>query len=401
MTWSALSFDSTTGLIADAVELTSFSWSVSVGDCTLATTRDKGTGEGEVGGLRLPWAAVPGSTPEEQHDSLAMYRRGLALLWDGAPVVAGLVGERSGTREDVSLSLVSPLEMLSHRYAVREGAFGTGEASGEDGAVGPVTTDSVRLTGLSYRAIVCELVRLACSKPGGALPIDLPYLGERGTHERTYDGFNVANGDVRTLVENVCDLSGGPDICLRPYVTADGMHLRWELVAGSDAEPHIGDSPVTPVLTCHPGGGTAQGLEWAELAPAMRVYATGAGQDKAMLCHLSEDLSLCQGLDPWPLLERRVSGSSDWATADLVRGHADSALAALRSPQVQLRCRAHASAVPPGTVWPGQRVLLDLEGMPAWPDGRYALRLMEMSGDEGDVVTLTFDQMPDPWEGVA
>ena len=84
-----------------------------------------------------------------------------------------------------------------------------------------------------------------------------------------------------------------------------------------------------------------------------------------------------------------------------MRGHADSALAACRSPQVQLRCRAHASAVPPGTVWPGQRVLLDLEGMPAWPDGRYALRLMEMSGDEGDVVTLTFDQMPDPWEGVA
>ena len=45
--------------------------------------------------------------------------------------------------------------------------------------------------------------------------------------------------------------------------------------------------------------------------------------------------------------------------------------------------------------------LLDLDGSPIWPDGRYALRVMEMSGDEGSKVKVTFDQAVDPWEGVA
>jgi hypothetical protein len=262
-----------------------------------------------------------------------------------------------------------------------------------------VTTDSIHWSGESLRSIVCRLGRLACSKPGGALPIDWAYLGESGGHRRTYDGFNVANNDIEKLITDVTNVMGGPDVQLRPYL-ADSQHLRWRLVAGSDSEPYLGDAPVTPTLTSFPGGGTAQALSWAELAPAMRVYATGAGQDEAMLCHLSEDLALCQRRDPWPLVEARVSGSSDWATQDLVTSHADAALAAMRLPQVQFQCEVDAAAGPvvPGVVWPGQRVALDLDGSPMWPDGRYRLRLMEMRGDQTSRVRLTFDQMPDPWE---
>ena len=207
---------------------------------------------------------------------------------------------------------------------------------------------------------------------------------------------------MRKLVTDICNVEGGPDIQFRPYL-ADSRHLRWRMEAGSDSEPYLGDAPVVPVLTCFPGGGTAQSLAWAELAPAMRVYATGAGQDQATLCHLSEDLSLCQRRDPWPLVESRTSGSSDWGTADLVRAHADAALAASRLPMVQWQCEVDAVSGPvvPGQLWPGQRVLLDLDGSPIWPDGRYALRVMEMSGDEGSKVKVTFDQAVDPWEGVA
>lgn len=408
--WSAYLFDAMTGLLAEQVDLPSFSWTLSVGDCSLSTTRDKGTGEGDASGLRLPWAAVPGRTAAERHEAIAMWRRGICLMWDGAPVVAGVIGPKSGTARDVSIDLLSPLEVLAHRYAVREGAFGTGTTTVEEGSgkdktettVSSVTTDSIHWSGESLRAIVCQLGRLACSKPGGALPIDWPYVGEAGGHERTYDGFNVANSDVKKLVTDICNVQGGPDVQFRPYL-ADSRHLRWRMEAGSDSEPYLGDAPVVPVLTCFPGGGTAQDLSWAELAPAMRVYATGAGQDEATLCHLSEDLSLCQRRDPWPLVESRVSGSSDWGTADLVRAHADAALSASRLPMVQWQCEVDAVSGPvvPGALWPGQRVLLDLDGSPIWPDGRYALRVMEMSGDEGSRVKLTFDQAVDPWEGVA
>jgi hypothetical protein len=407
MSWSACLFDSMTGLLAEQVDLPSFSWALTVGDCSLSTTRDKGAGEGDASGLRLPWAAVPGRTAAERHGAIAMWRRGMCLMWDGAPVVAGLIGPKGGTAEDVSIDLLSPLEVLAHRYAVREGAFGTGTTTVEEGerkgqAVSSVTTDSIHWSGESLRSIACRLGALACSKPGGALPIDWPWLGEAGGHERTYDGFNVANSDIKTLITNLCSVEGGPDVQLRPYL-ADSRHIRWRMEAGSDPEPYLGDAPVVPVLTCFPGGGTAQGLSWAELAPAMRVYATGAGQDQATLCHLSEDLSLCRRRDPWPLVESRASGSSDWGTAGLVRSHADAALAASRLPMVQWQCEVDATSGPvvPGRLWPGQRVLLDLDGSPIWPDGRYALRVMEMAGDEGSTVKLTFDQTVDPWEGVA
>ena len=136
--WSAYLFDSMTGLLAEQIDLPSFSWTLSVGDCSLSTTRDKGTGEGDASGLRLPWPAVPGSTAAERHEAIAMWRRGIVLMWGGAPVVAGVIGPKSGTAQDVSIDLLSPLEVLAHRYAVREGTFGTGTTT-----VTSVTTDSI------------------------------------------------------------------------------------------------------------------------------------------------------------------------------------------------------------------------------------------------------------------
>jgi hypothetical protein len=124
-------------------------------------------------------------------------------MWDGAPVVAGLIGPKGGTAEDVSIDLLSPLEVLAHRYAVREGAFGTGTTTVEEGeqeGPGRLLRDHRLhpLVGESLRSIACRLGALACSKPGGALPIDWPWLGEAGGHERTYDGFNVANTTSRS-----------------------------------------------------------------------------------------------------------------------------------------------------------------------------------------------------------
>jgi hypothetical protein len=103
-------------------------------------------------------------------------------------------------------------------------------------------------------------------------------------------------------------------------------------------------------------------------------------------------------------VESRVSGSSDWGTAGLVRAHADAALAASRLPMVQWQCEVDATSGPvvPGRLWPGQRVLLDLDGSPMWPDGRLrAARDGDGRATRGSRVKLTFDQMPDPWEGVA
>ena len=61
--WRAYLADTMTGLIDSPLDLPSFSWSMSIGDFALTTTRGKDVGEGEASGIRVPWDAVPGSTP--------------------------------------------------------------------------------------------------------------------------------------------------------------------------------------------------------------------------------------------------------------------------------------------------------------------------------------------------
>lgn len=393
MGWSCALLDTVTGLLAEPVDVPSLSWSLTVSGASLRTTPDEeGLVEtGSASGLRLPWGAVPGATREARARAVAPYRRGLVLSMDGRPVVAGVIGDRSDTWADTGFDLLAPLDLLASRYVVREGAFGAGPGSTTEGAVA--------LSGLSARAAVCEAVRLCTSaKPGGALPIDLPYLGEEGSSSLSLEGWDVANLSCLQVVSDFASADGGPDVQLRPYL-ADGSHLRWRLVAGSDAEPMLAGPTPGHALTWRPGGGTADSVEVGWGAPVMRVYGTGAGQDRGTLCALAEDLALVQTRDPMPLVEAALSDTS-WPDAATVRAHA---MAAVSRPTCQITATVSATdpahTVRPGLAWPGEPVRLWLEGYPSLPDGAYDLRIMEMSGDLGDSVRVTFDAVPSPWEG--
>lgn len=384
--------DTMTGLVGEPIDMPALRWTVTVSDSSMETARDKGTGDSTATGLHVPWSAVPAATPEGREEALAAFRRSVLLAWDdgGAlvPLAVGAIGSRTDSWEDTSFDLVSPMGMLSSRYVVREGAFGS--------AAGSVTTDSIRWAGRSLRSVASEAVSLAMAKPGGSLPIDLPHLGEGGGHQRTYDGFNVQNLAASDVLAKIANVQGGPDVQLRPYM-ADATHYRLRLEAGSDSEPCLGQGGLVPTLTCFAGGGTAQGLRVAHRGPTMRVYATGAGEDRAMLCHLSEDLSLVSRPDPWPLVEAAATFSDD-ESADLLSRHADARLEAASMPLCQLSCRARlGEAVRVGETWPGMLVDLDLRDHPALPDGTYRLRLMEMSGDLSGMATLTFDPITNPW----
>lgn len=396
MAWHCHLFDTITGQLAQPIDVPNVSWSVSVSDSSLSTTRDKGTGEGELNSLTLPWSAIPGADKYEKHNAVASWRRGLVMDWDGVPVVAGLIGERTDSWLDTSFSLVSIPTLLGSRYIVNEGTFGNGG--------GGKTTSKVSFKGLSYRAIACGLVQVATQyKPGGTLPIVLPYLGERGSHERNYTGYNVANNDCAKLLKELANCQGGPDIQFRPEFTAEG-NVQWSLLAGSDAEPlFLGTSPV-PVLTAHPGGGTAESVKVAHQGAVHRVYQTGAGTDEATLCYLAEDLEMCERADPYPLMET-TNNESDDERLDLVKSHAAARLELLGFPVCQVTCTVdagdHRNPVRPGLVWPGEPVALDIYDHPALPDGRHYLRLMEMKGDLGNTLTLTFDVMADPLESTS
>ena len=217
--WVFFLYDTTTGLLAQQIDVPAFTWSMSVSDASFSTSKDKGVGEDDLSGLELPWGQIPGVDAAARASALMPYKRGIVAFWHsqaddpnnpGRPILAGALGVRRSTQQDVSMPFVSILGLLEDRYLVHEGRFGKGP--------GNSSPDEFRWVNLSYRALACETIRQCTeTKPGGTLPIDLPYVGEHGTHqlpevsgdeedkpesgEKTVKKVNKSDGWVQTTVE--------------------------------------------------------------------------------------------------------------------------------------------------------------------------------------------------------
>ena len=397
--WRVYTGDTRDGLIDAPLDIPSFSWEMDIGDCSLSTTADKGMASDAVQSITVPWAALHcAPDPVSRAAALAPGRRFVLVCWDdgsdpsspGVPWLWGAVGQRTDTWLDTSFSLDSVMGLLSSRIAVRENVFGR--------AAGGTTQDDIVLEGMSYRGIAAYLLRLCtASKPGGALPLTIQYLGEGGTRQKTYHGYNVMNTSCAALLKNLSNLEAGPDMTFRPYLP-DHNHVRMRFVAGSDADRYLAQDGQHTLQT-YPGGGTLQDVSIVHAGPVMRVYGSGAGQNEAQLCAFAEDLSLVnRAADPWPLVEAAYSGADDDALAPL-QSHTDAYLEASRRPILQVTGDVDFAdpGVPrPGEWWPGEVVVWRVEGFPSLPDGEYPMRIMKMSGDQTTRVSLTFDVMQDP-----
>ena len=410
--WSCHLFDTVTGLLGEPIDIPAFTWSMDVNICTLNTTREKRFADGSLTGLTLPWSAVPGASMDAKLRALASYRRSLLVSWreqDGTelPVIAGAIGERKDSRADTTFDILSPYEFLDRRVLVREGAFGAVRTTAENDQQQVVdvhaTQDTIHYQGLSQRAIACDVIRRCTEgKPGGKLPIDLPYLGETAVHTgsdgspnqnywRDYHGFNVANNSCKAILLDLAKTSYGPDMTFRPYMS-DETHVRYRFVAGSDWEPYLHQDGIVPTLTCYRDGGTLQDASMDHEGPTMRIFGTGNGSDESMQCHLAQDLSLVQQRDPWPLMELARADTN--LTARSVGPVYDGMLAQKARPIMQLSgtmTPGVMGAPRMGTIWPGEVVDVDMHDFPGVPDGTYPMRIMQMSGDASKQVKLLFD----------
>lgn len=399
MSWRAYVFDTMTGLIRCPIDLPSFSWTVSVSDSTLSTTRDKGVGEQEATGLRLPWGAIPATTAAGRSDLLCPDKRSIMLCWStsadmsdiGVPVVGGVITPRTDTASDTSFTLESPLGLLSSRYIIDEDKYG---ANG-------LATDVLRPRGLSYRGLACwNGQRATGAKAAGQLPIDWSYSGEAGGSDRDYHAYDIQNLDYKSFLDRLTNLLGGPDCQFRPYL-ADSQHFRWRFLAGANGNPLL--SGPTRRMSYHPMGGSIENLEVTHTGPVHRVYVTGAGTGAKMKAAMAEDYTLLRRGDPWPLREMAVS-DNDVNDVNQLKSYAKAKLSANGRPLMQIKgdvfgrdTDANGTPMnPPGSFWPGQPFQLAIDGFPTIPDNVYSTRLMEVSGDETDRMTLTFDIMHDP-----
>lgn len=385
--WSSYICDTISGLMITPIDLQSFSWHMSVSDSSLSTNTKRNIGEDGLSQISLPWASVPSNTPEGRNSILYPMKRSIVLMWDNTPVIFGTIGYRVDSEDCTDFSLLSIQDILSSRYLVRENVFGK--------SYGGTTNDTISYNNMSLRGIAADIIwKCTREKPSGGLPIDTQYDGEAGNHQRTYYGYNVSNNAADKLLNEITNVQDGIEMRFVPYKKGNNIRLRFE--AGTDGEHELVNSNAKRTLTWFSNGrGLIEELKVSNIGPSMRVYGTGAGQDDSTLCHLAQDLSLCQTRDPWPIIESVVSDTS-WDNIDLLRRHSEGTLESSKYPLCQMKGSVHINDFEDqfmGMVWPGDLIDIDIRDHPSLPDGIYTTRILRMEGDSTDKVSLTFSVM--------
>lgn len=385
--WNSYICDTISGLMITPIEIQNFSWHMSVSDSSLSTDTRRNVGENGLSQISLPWASVPSNTPEERNSILYPMKRSIVLMWDDTPVIFGTIGYRVDSEDCTDFSLLSIQDILSSRYLVRENVFGK--------SYGGTTNDTISYNNMSLRGIAADIIRKCTrEKPSGGLPIDTQYDGEAGNHQRTYYGYNVSNNAADKLLNEITNVQDGIEMRFVPYKKENNIRLRFE--AGTDSEHELVNSNAKRTLTWLSNGrGLIEGLKVSNIGPSMRVYGTGAGQDDSTLCHLAQDLSLCQTRDPWPIIESVISDTS-WDNIDLLRRHSEGTLESSKYPLCQMKGSVHINDFEDqfmGMVWPGDLIDIDIRDHPSLPDDVYTTRILRMEGDSTDKVSLTFSVM--------
>lgn len=174
----------------------------------------------------------------------------------------------------------------------------------------------------SLGTIARDLIDLAMEHAAGELPIDLPEP-VAGAHVRTYNGYDL--GVLGARLTELMNVEGGPDLALRPYVTPDRMGIRWELRAGTDADPLLHQHSGDWVLDAAAMKGPVQGIgvDVSATGLASRAWVTGEGAESALLMELADDDSLTsRGYPMLEVVESRHTiqerpTAASWAAANL------------------------------------------------------------------------------------
>ncbi|MGP5199936.1 hypothetical protein ACTXKN_12340 [Brachybacterium alimentarium] len=242
----------------------------------------------------------------------------------------------------------------------------------------------VAVTGRSFAAIVSLILRLTVSeKRQGFLPLVLPDELEAGIHERTFEGFNVANNGAWKRIEEITEVLGGPDVQFRPRWVEGSNRTRfeWEVLVGTDAQQTL---PQDHEIQWD---ATVAGSDVADMTVtssadtvAHRVYATGAGEGAAIALSMAELPTLSEYM---PLVETTISDPDEEiddeaiGTSRLLTSKAQAALVNNALDQVTLNVNADPLDMPIGTWWCGEQARVTTEGWLDVPDGEHRLRIIQ------------------------
>lgn len=243
---------------------------------------------------------------------------------------------------------------------------------------------TVATTGKSFRAIVAMILRLAGEKRRlGYMPLVLPDESEKGIHQRTYEGFNVANNGAWKRIEEITKVIGGPDVQFRPrWANAEHTLFEWEVLVGSDEQQTLDQGTRQIQWDATTEGSEVSSIEVTSSADdlAHRVYATGAGEGSEIALSMAEMKEIP---DYMPLAEVAISDSDAEVTevetgaSKLLTEKAKGALVNNALDQLTLTVHSDPVNAPIGTWWCGELARVRTSGWLSVPDGEHKLRIIQ------------------------
>jgi hypothetical protein len=274
------------------------------------------------------------------YDLTTPVRRCIYVLRDGVPLWGGLIWTRKYDSATKHLDLNCG-DWWSY-YGSRKALLNV---------MLPVTDPLYIATqsGLNFIAqdqntIARGLVKNADNTLGGSIGLVYDTGSSGVVRDRVYNGYDL--GDVSSLLTNLINVSGGPDIRFDIALGAGGSIVRRMLVGtpllGALGSPNIWEY-----------GGNIQSYVWPSDGSKMatRIYAVGNGTGVSLPVAVADDAT--RYALGWPLLEGETSYNTVADAVDL-QNHANADQTAARSPVVlpQLIVRADIAPIL-GTYAPG------------------------------------------------
>jgi hypothetical protein len=404
--WSAYLFQVVSGRIGPRLTYNDLSWEIDLNDT-------------ETIKVQVQKSALPKVDTPLWFEPLWA---GIVLFWNSTPIVGGPILSRSNeTEKTITFDCKGIRAMLARRLVIKEA--GTPELASWD----DLAKSEVALEGMSLGTVAKEVVKRAMKKPNGSLPIAFPIADESvsaippnlpacihedgsgqgdcywdgdvqgnktglsyafingqqifddGNNERHFKGFNLQNINADQVLTKLSNVSRGPDIMFKPRVPRDNQVI-FDMWHGTDRDPRIYQSDMKIWDT------TAEKTEVSDISiintgvyMTHRVFSLGAGQDEGQLITVSSNLNSLS-LD-YPLVETVVQ-TSDSENAAVVRAHGASSLLTNSKALIEIQMTVRGDGINPfGTFWPGDVCEVILKGWLALPDGKYRMRILNMTGN--------------------
>jgi hypothetical protein len=249
---------------------------------------------------------------------------------------------------------------------------------GTNGYSGNLRTDNdLPLNGLQYRSIISAVLASGLTGPGNyALPIVLPPAGLAGGQSRHYYDDKLTS--ITKALEELMKV--GPDIDFMPRKV--GKKLEWVVRVGDETSLALtGDVFDFYMMAENPGLTTVTRTRDGA-AQTTSAYKVGEGSGRTMIVRWARRDSALPALD-------RVDVDSQIDKEEVAQSHADANLATNADPTVQWGASIMAGEYPGvGALKLGSILQLHIKGKRGFPDGIHVLRLIGLSGDMGEEITL-------------